>query len=105
MSGIFLPMQLIYEGKTLRCLPQGISFPDNFNLTFTPNHWSNEDKVIEHLEKVVLPFIVEKRKELLSLPDEQKAILVLDVFKEQKTEHVKHLIADNNYVCVFIEPL
>ena len=33
ISGLFLPMQLIYEGKTQRCLPQGISFPDNFNLT------------------------------------------------------------------------
>lgn len=80
MSGLFLPMKLIYEGKSPRCLPQGITFPGNFNLTFTPNHLSNEDKVIEHLEKVVFPFVVEKRKEL-SLPDEQKAILVFDVFK------------------------
>ena len=94
-------MQLIYEGKIPRCLPQGISFPDNFNLTFTPNHWSNEDKVIEHLEKVVFLFIVEKRKEL-SLPDERKAILVFDVFKGQKTESVQHLITDNNWVCVFV---
>ena len=101
MSGLFLPMQLIYEGKTPLCLPQGISFPDNFNLTFTPNHWSNEDKVIEHFEKVVFPFIMAKRKEL-SLPDEQKAILVFDVFKGQKMERVQHLIADNNCVCVFI---
>ena len=101
MSGIFLPMQLIYEGKTPRCLPQGISFPDNFNLTFTPNHWSNEDKVIEHLEKVVFPFIVEKRKEC-SPPDEQKAILVFDLFKGQKTERVHHLIADDNCFCVFV---
>ena len=38
------------------------------------------------------PFIVEKRKEL-SLPDEQKAILVFDLFKGQKTERFQHLIA------------
>ena len=62
---------------------------------------SNEDKVLEHLEKVVFPFIVEKRKDL-SLPDEQKAILVFDVFKGQKTERVQHLVADNNCVCVFV---
>ena len=101
MSGLFLPMQLIYEGKSPRCLPQGITFPENFNLTFTPNHWSNEDKVIEHLEKVVFPFVVEKRKEL-SLPDEKKAILVFDVFKGQKTERVQSLIADNNCISVFV---
>ena len=45
--------------------------------------------------------MVEKRKEL-SLSDEQKAILVFDVFKGQKTERVQHLIADNNCVCVFV---
>jgi len=64
MSGLFLPMQLIYEGKSPRCLPQGIRFLENFGLTFTLNHWSNEAKMIEHLEKVVFPFVVEKRKEL-----------------------------------------
>ena len=101
MSGLFLPMQLIYEGKSPRCFPQGITFPENFNLTFTPNHWSNEDKVIELLEKVVFPFVVEKRKEL-SLPDEQKAILVFDVFKGQETERVQSLIADNNCISVFV---
>ena len=101
MSGLFLPMQLIYEGKSPRCLPQGITFPENFNLTCTPNHWSNEDKVIENLEKVVFPFVVEKRKEL-SLPDEQKAIQVFDVFKGQKTERFQSLIADNNCISVFV---
>ena len=64
-------MQLIYEGKPLQCLSQGISSPDNFNLTLIPNLSSNEDEVIEHLERVVFSFNVEKRKEL-SLPDEQK---------------------------------
>ena len=42
-SGIFLPMQLIYQGKTNRCHPTGIEFPEGFNITHTKNHWSNED--------------------------------------------------------------
>ena len=29
-SGIFLPMQLIYQGKTNRCHPTGIEFPEGF---------------------------------------------------------------------------
>ena len=101
MSGNFLPMQLIYEGKTPRSLPQGITFPDGFNLTFTPNHWSNEDKVIEHLEKIVFPFVTEKRKEL-ELADNQKAMLIFDVFKGQKTDRVHNTIANNNCVSVFV---
>ena len=47
------------------------------------------------------PLIVEKRKEH-SLPDKQKAILVFDVFKGAKKERVHDLIADNNFVCVFV---
>ena len=34
-SGLFLPMQLIYTGKTNRSLPKGIDFPDGFNGTIT----------------------------------------------------------------------
>lgn len=104
MSRLFLPMQLIYEGKSPRSLLQGIMFPENFDLTFTPNHWSNEDKVIEHLEKVAFPFFLEKRKEL-PLPDEQKAIQVFDVFKGQKTKRVQSLIADNNCIIVSFKPI
>lgn len=39
MSSLFLPMQRIYEGKSPRSLLQGIMFPENFDLTLTPNHW------------------------------------------------------------------
>ena len=49
-SGCFLPMQLIYQGKTTRSLPKGINFPDDFDLTFTENHWSNEEKCIQHIK-------------------------------------------------------
>ena len=50
--------------------------------------------------RLFFPFITEKREERY-LPDEQKAILVFDVFKAgQKTERVYDLIADNNCVSV-----
>ena len=45
-SGIFLRFQVIYQGKTPACLPR-FAFPDNWNVTFTPNHWSNEEKTLE----------------------------------------------------------
>ena len=38
MTGDFLPMQLIYEGKTPQCLTKDVEFPKEFNVTFTPNH-------------------------------------------------------------------
>ena len=45
-DGDFLPMQLIYAGQTDRCHPNGINFPERFNITHTPNHWSCEKSAI-----------------------------------------------------------
>ena len=56
-SGLFLPMQVIYEEKTDRCHPRGIEFPQGFNVTHSENHWSNEEKVIEQLETIVFPYL------------------------------------------------
>ena len=62
-SGIFLPIQLIYQGKSDRCHPREIEFPDGCNITHTPNHLSNEDKAIEHLESIIFPFVKKKKED------------------------------------------
>ena len=41
MAGHFLPIQLIYGGTTPKCLPK-VTFPSDWHITYTPNHWSNE---------------------------------------------------------------
>ena len=48
MSGLFLPMQLIYKGTTNRCLPKGVDFPADFDVKCTASHWSNESKAIQY---------------------------------------------------------
>ena len=73
-------MQLIYQGKTNRCHPAGIEFPEGFNITHAKNHWSNEAKVIEHLESIIFPFATSKRAKL-DLEEEQKHMLIFDGFK------------------------
>ena len=40
-AGDFLPVQLIYKGKTHKGLPS-IDFPSDWHITFTDNHWANE---------------------------------------------------------------
>ena len=102
-SGVFLPMQIIYEGKTDRCHPRGIEFPEGFNVTHSENHWSNEEKAIEHLQMVIFPYL-EKAKEDLNLPQDQKSLLIFDVFKGQITQRVLDLIAENDCVCVYVPP-
>ena len=84
-------MQLIYAGKTKRSTPQGIEFPHGFDVTSTPNHWSNEEKAIQHLEIIIIPYI-EKTREELGLPEDQMALLIYDVFKGQKTEQYLQLL-------------
>jgi hypothetical protein len=46
LAGEFLPLQLIYQGKTKASLPP-YKFPSDWHVTFTPNHWSNEDTTKE----------------------------------------------------------
>ena len=52
MNGEFLPPQLIYQGKTTSCLPH-YDFPAGWHLTFSPNHWSNEETMKEYIEHIV----------------------------------------------------
>ena len=53
MSGKFLPPQLIYQGKTTRCLPY-YEFPSDWHITFSVNHWSNEDTMKEYIDHIIL---------------------------------------------------
>ena len=87
-----LPMQLIYAGKTDRCHPNGINFPEGFNITHTSNHCSCEKSANEHLEKVVFRYLSMKREHLKM----SKGLLIFDVFKGETTQQVKDVILANN---------
>ena len=63
MSGDFLPPQLVYQGKTAKCLPS-YQFPSDWNITHTPNHWSNEETMELYVTKVILPYLVDTKRKL-----------------------------------------
>ena len=92
-AGEFFPMQLIYQGKTKRCLPKH-EFPAGFNVTMTKNHWSNTEKAAEYFTETLFPAI-EKIKEEENLPPEQKSLMILDNFRGQDNDEVKQLLAEN----------
>ena len=96
-SGVFLPFQVIYKGKTPACLPRFV-FPADWNVTFTENHWSNEEKTLEYIHKVILPFIQKKRNDL-KLPVDHGALVIYDEFRGQLTDAV-HLLLDANHIYV-----
>ena len=51
MSEESLPIQVIYEGKTTRCLPK-FDFHENFDIKFSENHWSNTKSLLVFLKKL-----------------------------------------------------
>lgn len=54
LTGSLLPFQLIYKGLTDKCHPS-FSFPKDWNITHSQNHWSTAETMIEYAKKVLIP--------------------------------------------------
>ena len=74
MSGNFLPAWFIYESKTDLCLPH-YQFPSTWHVTKLKKHCSNEQTMKEYFDKIILPYIQEKKK-ALKLSTEYPALLI-----------------------------
>ena len=67
LTGDFLPTQVIYAGKTRQCLPS-TKFPDDWNVTFTTNHWANEETTELHILTVLVPYFQQcMQKEVITV--------------------------------------
>ena len=71
LSGEFLPMQIIYGGKTKASLPR-FQFPKGFSLSQNPKHWSNEQETLRLIQEIINPYLVRKRAKL-NLPPSSNA--------------------------------
>ena len=94
MDGDFLPLQLIYAGKTNRCLPK-IAFLADWHVTYTENHWSNEVVMIDYLNKILFPYIAQKKQQL-QLNTNHPSLVIFDRFRGQCTDQVLSLLTANN---------
>jgi len=63
LSRKFLPPQVIYAGKSPACLPK-VTILNGWNLTFTPNHWSNEQTIMTYLQAILIPYVEKTRADL-----------------------------------------
>ena len=63
LAGNFLPSQVIYQGKTSCSLPS-YKLPADWDVTYTHNHWANEETSLQYLQKIIIPFIERKQQEL-----------------------------------------
>ena len=62
-SGTLLAPQVIYQGKSERCHPN-IKFPESWNITHSESHWSNEDTMLEFVDKIIIPYVESVRENL-----------------------------------------
>ena len=97
-----LPPQLFYEGKTERC-HRHFTFPAEWDVWHTPNHWSNEETILRYLDKVFIPYTKRKRQEA-GFPSTQKALLLFDVFRGHKEQSVFAKLDEANIDHIFIPP-
>ena len=98
LDNSFLPMQLIYGGKTNQSLPK-FKFPSSFSLSVNEKHFSNTNESITLIEDVIVPYVVSQRKSL-GLDENQYALLILDVFSGQMTEQVKEKLKESHILFV-----
>ena len=78
LTGEFLPVQLVYGGKTDRCHPN-YQFHLDWDITHSDNHWSNELTMLRYIETVIVPYVKRVRIELEN--EEQAALAIFDCFK------------------------
>ena len=97
LTGDFLPPQLIYKGTTHRCLPT-LSFPPDWHITFSENHWSNESTMKLYVEKIIVPYMIEELKLNASYP----ALVIFDHFTGQVTQSILQLLGKNHIFVVTI---
>ena len=71
LAGDFLPVQVIYQGKTNHCHPR-YQFPQDWDITHSPKHWSNEETMVQYVENIVIPYVAAIRATI----EEDKPVLV-----------------------------
>ena len=101
LSGSFLSMQIIYQGKIDASQPRGFKFLNGFAVSQNPKHYSNEQETLSLIDKIIRPYFETTRKELKLQPT-QKLLLIWDVCKRQKTDKVLSQLASLNIEVVSV---
>ena len=99
-TGHFLPIQVVYEGKTTLCLPK-FQFPKCFSVTFYENHWSNTENSVEFFEEIIFPYL-KKVNEEKGFPNKQVSLIIMDTFKGQDKYTMKGLCPVNHCEIVLV---
>ena len=107
MNGDLLPLQLIFQGKTARSLPEPTpaSIAANVHITCSENHWSTQETMQQFVAHVIVPYSKAKIQEHALKPD-SRIVLVLDVWNVHKSEEFRMFLRTQhpNIHLVFVPP-
>ena len=93
MSGEMLPLQILYAGKSERCHP-AYSFPPDFAIWHTPNHWANGNTTVRYINTIIVPYVNSVR-ERMELAPNHPAIVMFDSFRGHKGNEVEDVLKEN----------
>ena len=90
LRGDLLPLQLIFQGKTARCLPASTasSTAARVDITCSDNHWSTQETMQRWITKVLLPH-TERMISMYELDANAHILLQLDCWAVHKSEEFR----------------
>lgn len=90
----------------LSCCIQGkqkfhaaVNFPAGWDVHHSPNHWSNEGTMLRFIDKIIKPYIENRRKHF---GVDQKGLCIFDIFTAHRCDSVKSRLHDLNIEIIFI---
>ena len=98
----FLPVQLIYDGKTVQSLPR-YKCPDSSCLSVNEKHYSNKKESLRFFNEVIISYIKEVTLSE-NLTSDQYVLVIMDVFTGQMTRDLLNLLRDNNILLTNVPP-
>jgi hypothetical protein len=97
-AGSLLPPQVIYQGKTTGCHAT-VTFPEQWHITHSETHWSNEQTMLEYLDNVIIPYVSNTRQ-ALDFPEHQPALVIFDVFAAHRCQSVLEKLKSKSLLAV-----
>lgn len=82
-------------------MTKNANFPPEWHVTTTPTDWSNEATILEHIEKIINPYIIKKREEL-NLDLEFPALVLFYHFTGQITQVILERLEKYHIMYVLI---
>jgi hypothetical protein len=108
-TGVLLPPQLIFEGKTTECHAAHTDETARykFHLTHSENHWSSDETMEQYFKFIILPYIEDVLKQKNLSSSTSKAIVMLDCWSKHVKQDFRDMVrrvSQGRILLVYIPP-